>query len=151
MQLRAGRRSGKPRIIHTRAASADTLEIMRAEHADEIGGVMHCFTETLEVARAALDLGVFISFSGIVTFRNAHELREVAQFVPLDHLLIETDSPYLAPVPHRGKTKEPAFVSQVGDFLADLRGLARPELAQRTTENFRRCFRFTADGTPESR
>jgi TatD DNase family protein len=144
VHIRAARQSGKPLIIHTRAASADTLSIMREEGAGEIGGVMHCFTETLEVARAALDLGFYISFSGIVTFRNAADLRDVARFVPLDRLLIETDAPYLAPVPHRGKTNEPAFVRHVGDFLAELRGQSAQALAEQTSANFDRCFRLTA-------
>lgn len=150
VHIRAARQSGKPLIIHTRAASSDTLGIMREEGAEAIGGVMHCFTETLDVARAALDLGFYISFSGIVTFRNAAELRTVAGFVPLDRLLIETDAPYLAPVPHRGKTNEPAFVKHVGDFLADLRGVAREEFAQLTSRNFDQCFRLRADETPGS-
>ncbi|MEY2772092.1 MAG: putative deoxyribonuclease YcfH, partial [Pseudomonadota bacterium] len=104
------------------------------------GGVFHCFTETAEVARAALDLGFYISFSGIVTFRNAADLREVARWVPQDRLLIETDSPYLAPVPHRGKTNEPAFVAHVAQFLADLRGVSLAELAAATEANFERLF-----------
>src|SRR5690606_40913648 len=107
--FRAARACGKPLVIHTRSAAADTLRILREERADEVGGVMHCFTESQEVADAALALGFYISFSGIVTFRNATELKEVARRVPLDRLLIETDSPYLAPVPHRGKTNQPAW------------------------------------------
>lgn len=142
VHIRAARLSGKPLIIHTRSASQDTLAIMRDEHAEQVGGVMHCFTETMDTARAALDLGFYISFSGIVTFRNAADLREVARFVPSDRILIETDSPYLAPVPHRGKTNEPGFVCHVGDFLADLRGMDRPEFAQLTSDNFDRCFRL---------
>jgi TatD DNase family protein len=142
VHIRAARQSGKPLIIHTRSASADTLAIMKEEGADAIGGVMHCFTETWEVARAALDLGFHISMSGIVTFRNAQSLREVAAAVPLDRLLIETDSPYLAPVPHRGKTNEPGLVSHVGEFIAQLRGLDAQGLADATTANFFRCFRI---------
>jgi TatD DNase family protein len=142
VHIRAARQSGKPLIIHTRSASADTLAIMKEEGADTIGGVMHCFTETWEVARAALDLGFHISMSGIVTFRNAQSLREVAAAVPLDRLLIETDSPYLAPVPHRGKTNEPGLVSHVGEFIAQLRGLDAQRLADATTANFFRCFRI---------
>lgn len=142
VHIRAARATGKPLIIHTRAASSDTIRIMTEEQADTVGGVMHCFTESLAVARAALNLGFYISFSGIVTFKNADELREVARFVPLDRLLIETDSPYLAPVPHRGKTNEPAFVSHVGDYLAALRGTDAESFAHLTSRNFDRCFRL---------
>jgi len=139
--IRAARVSGKPLVIHTRAASADTLAIMRTERADEVGGVMHCFTETMEVAEAALDLGFHISFSGIVTFKNATELKNVAKKVPLDRILVETDSPYLAPVPHRGKRNEPSYVRHVAEYLAQLRGISLTELAASTTENFQRLFR----------
>ena len=138
VHIRAARASGKPLIVHTRSASADTLSILREEGAST--GVFHCFTETAEVARAALDLGFFISFSGIVTFRNAQDLREVARFVPLDRLLIETDSPYLAPVPHRGKQNEPAFVPLVAAQIAQLRGLSNEAVAQLTSTNFERLF-----------
>jgi TatD DNase family protein len=144
VHVRAARLSGKPLIVHTRAASDDTIAILREEGAEAIGGVMHCFTESWEVARAALDLGFFISLSGIVTFRNAEALRDVARRVPLDRLMVETDSPYLAPVPHRGKTNEPAFVSHVADFLAQLRGIEPPVFAELTTRNFERCFRLEA-------
>ncbi|MFM1987905.1 MAG: hypothetical protein RJA99_862 [Pseudomonadota bacterium] len=140
VHVRAARATGKPLIVHTRAASEDTLSILREEGAAGPGGVMHCFTETWEVARAALDLGFYISLSGIVTFRNAEALREVARRVPLDRLLIETDSPYLAPVPHRGRTNEPGWVRHVGEFLAALRGLSVDEFAAATTRNFNRCF-----------
>ena len=143
--IAAARVTGKPLIIHTRAASEDTIALMRSEGADAVGGVMHCFTETWDVARAALDLGFHISFSGIVTFRNAGELREVARRVPADRLLVETDSPYLAPAPHRGKTNEPAFVSHVAQCVADLRGVPVEELALQTTTNF---FRLFASATP---
>jgi len=142
VHVRAARASGKPLIVHTRSASADTLAILREEGAEAVGGVMHCFTETWEVARGALDLGFHISLSGIVTFRNAEALRDVARKVPLDRLLIETDAPYLAPVPHRGRTNEPGFVRHVGEFLARLRGLDPETLAQATTANFNRCFRL---------
>lgn len=142
VHVRAARLSGKPLIVHTRAASDDTIAILREEGADAIGGVMHCFTETWEVARSALDLGFFVSLSGIVTFRNADALRDVARRMPLDRLLIETDSPYLAPVPHRGRTNEPGFVRHVGEFLAELRGLDAERFARITTENFDRCFRL---------
>lgn len=141
VHVRAARLTGKPLIVHTRAASDDTLAILREEGADAPGGVMHCFTETWDVARAALDLGFYISLSGIVTFRNAEALRDVARRVPLDRLLIETDSPYLAPVPHRGKTNEPGWVRHVGEFIATLRGLPADEFAAITTHNFDRCFR----------
>lgn len=138
--VRASRATGKPLIIHTRAAAAETLALMREEGADAVGGVMHCFTETWEVARAALDLGFYISISGIVTFKNAQTVREVAQQVPIDRLLIETDAPYLAPVPHRGKTNEPAWVSLVGACIASLRGLDVAALAEHTSENYFKCF-----------
>ncbi len=140
VHIRAARRCGKPLIVHTRAAAADTLGIMREENAGEAGGVMHCFTETRAVAAAALDLGFYISFSGIVTFKNATELHEVARFVPLDRLLIETDAPYLAPAPHRGKTNEPSFVPHVAEKLASLRGVPVAAVATAATENFKRLF-----------
>ncbi len=139
--IRAARACGKPLIIHTRSAAADTLRLMREEDAAGAGGVMHCFTETREVAEAALDLGFYISFSGIVTFRNAAELKAVAQYVPLDRLLIETDAPYLAPVPHRGKTNEPAWVVHVAEEIARLRNEPLERIAAATTENFFRLFR----------
>lgn len=140
VHIRAARISRRPLIIHTRSAALDTLAIMREEGAGDIGGVMHCFTETWEVARAALDLGFHISLSGIVTFKNAESLREVARKMPLDRLLIETDAPYLAPIPHRGKLNEPAFVRHVGEFLATLRGLSPESIAEVTSNNFFRCF-----------
>ncbi len=127
-------------MIHTRNAAEDTLRIMREEGAEEAGGVMHCFTETWEVAEAALALGFHISFSGIVTFKNAAPLKDVARRVPLDRMLVETDSPYLAPVPHRGKPNQPAFVRHVAEEIARLRGIAFDEVARRTTENFFRLF-----------
>jgi TatD DNase family protein len=141
VHIRAARVTGKPLIVHTRSASVDTVAILREEGADAVGGVMHCFTETWEVARAALDLGFYISLSGIVTFRNAEALREVARRVPLDRLLIETDSPYLAPVPHRGRMNEPGWVRHVGEFLATLRGLDPESFAVTSTDNFYRCFK----------
>ncbi len=144
--IRAARESAKPLVIHTRSASADTLDIMRAERADEAGGVMHCFTETMEVAEAALDMGFHISFSGIVTFKNATALKEVAKRVPLDRILVETDSPYLAPVPHRGKRNEPSYVRHVAEYVAELRGISLAELAAATTENFQRLFRVRVPG-----
>jgi TatD DNase family protein len=143
--IRAARKAGKPLVIHTRAAAADTLAIMREEGAGEAGGVMHCFTETLEVARAALDLGFHISFSGIVTFKNARELQDVARVVPLDRMLIETDSPYLAPAPHRGKRNQPAWVRHVGEAIALLRGMPAVAIAEATSANFFRLFRIDPD------
>jgi TatD DNase family protein len=134
--IRAARASRKPLIIHTRAAAEDTLRIMREEGAGEAGGVMHCFTESLEVARAALELGFYISFSGIVTFKNARELQAVAAAVPLHRLLIETDAPYLAPVPHRGKTNEPSYVPFVAAKIAELQGLSATVVEETTTKNF---------------
>ena len=142
--IRASRAIRKPLIIHTRSASEDTLRIMREEKAGTddggVAGVMHCFTESLEVAEAAMAMGFYISFSGIVTFRNAKELQAVARAVPLERMLIETDSPYLAPVPVRGKTNEPGFVRHVAEFLADLKGVPLAELADATTRNFRTLF-----------
>lgn len=141
VHIRAARRSGKPLIVHTRAAAADTLRLMREEDAGQAGGVLHCFTEDWPMAKAALDLGFHVSFSGIVTFRNAADLREVAARVPDDRLLIETDSPYLAPVPQRGKTNEPALVRHVADCLADVRGQTSTRIAELTTENYFRLFK----------
>ena len=138
--IRAARRTGKPLIIHTREAAADTLRILEEEGAGEVGGVFHCFTETLAVAESALQLGFHISFSGIVTFKNALQIKEVASFVPLDRILVETDAPYLAPVPHRGKLNHPALVRHVADEVARLRGIDIEELAQATTANFFRLF-----------
>jgi len=139
--IRAARNCAKPLIVHTRAAAADTLRLMREEQAGEAGGVMHCFTESREVAEAALELGFYISFSGIVTFKNAVELKAVAQYVPLDRLLIETDSPYLAPVPHRGRSNEPAWVVHVAEEIARLRGEPLARIEAVTTDNFFRLFR----------
>ncbi len=138
--IAVGRHTGKPLVIHTRSSSEDTLRIMAEEHAGEAGGVMHCFTESWDVARRALDLGFYISFSGIVTFKSATELQETARKVPLDRMLIETDSPYLAPVPYRGKTNQPAWVRHVGEFLAELRGEPLERIAAQTTDNFFRLF-----------
>ena len=138
--IRASKQTGKPLVIHTRSSADDTLAIMREEGAEAARGVMHCFTETWEVAKAALDLGFYISFSGIVTFKNAVDLQETAKKVPLDRMLIETDSPYLAPVPFRGKTNEPAYVRHVGEFLATLRGEPLERIAGATTDNFFNLF-----------
>ncbi len=140
--IRAARGSGKPLIIHTREAAADTLRIMEEEKAAEASGVMHCFTETWEVAEAALAMGFYISFSGIVTFKNAKQLKEVAQRVPLERILIETDAPYLAPVPHRGKLNQPAYVKHVAEEIAMLRGISLEEVGRSTTENFKRLFKL---------
>jgi TatD DNase family protein len=142
--IRAARMARLPLVIHTRAASADTLAIMREESAHEPGGVMHCFTEDWETASAAIDMGFAISFSGIVTFKSAQALREVAARVPDAHLLIETDSPYLAPVPHRGKVNEPSFVPHVAAMLAQIRGCSVEHIAEITTRNFQRLFRVSA-------
>lgn len=146
IHIRAARASRKPLIVHTRAASADTIRLLREERADEAGGVLHCFTEDWETARAGLELGFHVSFSGIVTFRNAQSLREVAVRIPDDRLLVETDSPYLAPVPKRGKTNEPAWVRHVAECLAQLRGCTLDEIAALTTENFFRLFRGARRG-----
>ena len=142
--IRVARKCRKPLIIHTRASAEDTIALMREEQAGEAGGVMHCFTETREVAQAALDQGFYISLSGIVTFKNAKDIKEVAKMVPLERLLIETDSPYLAPVPHRGKTNEPAWVKHVAEEIARLRGISVDEVASATTANFFRLFKEAA-------
>lgn len=138
--IRAAKQVNKPLIIHTRQAREDTLRILREENASKVGGVMHCFTEDWATASAALDLGFYISISGIVTFKNALDVQEVAKKVPSDRLLIETDAPYLAPMPHRGKPNEPAYVRYVAEFVAALRGVSLEELAEQTTENFFRLF-----------
>jgi TatD DNase family protein len=138
--IRAGRAARKPLVVHTRSASADTIAIMQEERAVDCGAVLHCFTETQAVADAAIAAGYYISFSGIVTFKNARELQAVALSVPDDKILIETDSPYLAPVPHRGKVNEPSFVPHVAEFLAHLRGVSVEHMALITTRNFERLF-----------
>jgi len=138
--IRAAIAAGKPLVIHTREAREDTLRIMEEEKARDAGGVMHCFTENWEMARRALDMGFYISFSGIVTFRNADELREVVKKMPMDRLLIETDSPYLAPVPHRGKPNEPRHVRLVAEKVAEVRGMDPEEVIGRTGENFFNLF-----------
>lgn len=143
MHIRAGKASGLPLVVHTRSASADTLAILKEEGAEAAGGVFHCFTETDAVARAALDLGFYISFSGILTFKTAADLREVARFVPLDRCLIETDSPYLAPVPYRGKTNSPAYVPFVARQIAELKGVPVEEVAAATSMNFETLFHRT--------
>jgi len=145
LHIRAARQLQLPLIIHTRSASADTLSILKEEgetgDASSVGGVFHCFTETAEVARAALDMGFYISFSGILTFKNAADLREIAGWVPLDRVLIETDSPYLAPAPHRGKTNNPSYVPWVAKQIAELRGLTSEQIAEITSKNFDILFK----------
>lgn len=139
--IRAAIKADKPLIIHTRSAAEDTIRIIREENAQRVGGVMHCFTESLAVAKQAIELGFYISFSGIVTFKNALELKEVARQVPLDRILVETDSPYLAPVPFRGKTNQPAYVKYVAEEVARLRNIPFEVLAQATTDNFFNLFK----------
>ncbi|PTN07948.1 TatD family hydrolase [Nitrosomonas aestuarii] len=140
--IRAARQCNKPLIIHTRSAADDTLRIMREEGADQVGGVMHCFTESWEVAKRAIDMNFYISFSGIVTFKNAVALKDVAKKTPLNRMLIETDSPYLAPVPYRGKLNQPAFVLHVAEEIARLRAVNLNEIAAATTANFFRLFKL---------
>lgn len=144
--IRAARAVGKPLVIHTREASFDTLQIMREERADEAGGVMHCFTESIEVAREAMDLGFYISFSGIITFKNAAALREVVKSVPLERTLVETDSPFLAPAPHRGKTNEPGFTRYVAEEVARLKVVSFDAVADATTRNFQDLFKVSLNG-----
>lgn len=138
--IKAAIRISKPLIIHTRQAAEDTLALMREENAQEVGGVMHCFSESLDIANKAMELNFYISFSGILTFKNATALQEVARQIPLNKILIETDSPYLAPVPYRGKQNHPALVKHVAEALAQLRDMDYEEIAQITTENFYACF-----------
>lgn len=139
--IRAAKATGKPLIIHTRNAPEDTLRLMREEGANEVGGVMHCFTESWEVAQAAIEMGFYISFSGIVTFKNAQALKEVAQRVPLNRMLVETDSPYLAPIPFRGKTNQPAYVRHVAEEIARLREIPLQQVVEATTANFFQLFK----------
>ena len=140
--IRAAKRCQKPLVVHTRSASEDTLNILREEGAQACGGVFHCFTETEAVARAALELGFYISFSGILTFKNAQDLRAVASWVPMDRMLIETDSPFLAPAPYRGRVNQPAYVAEVARQVAELRGLDVEQVGEQTTENFKRLFKI---------
>lgn len=145
VHIRAARQTGKPLVIHTRCASDDTLAILKEEgespgRDSRARGVFHCFTESMEVARAALDLGFYISFSGIVTFKNASDIRDVARFVPLDRLLIETDSPYLAPMPYRGKTNNPSYVPLIAQQIADVRQQPLAEIAKASSHNFETLF-----------
>ena len=138
--IAAARQTGKPLIIHMRDATDDTLQVMQAEAAGEAGGVMHCFVEDWETAKRAMDLNFHISFSGIVTFKNAEALKEVARKMPLEKMLVETDSPYLAPVPYRGKSNQPAYVRYVAEHIAELRDIPVEEVCEATTENFFRLF-----------
>ncbi len=140
--IQVAKQLNKPLIIHTRDAQQDTLALLRSEGADEVGGILHCFTESWEMAEQAIKLGFYISFSGIVTFKNASALREVAARVPSDKLLIETDAPYLAPVPHRGKENQPAYVVEVAKHLASIRGQSVEEIAKQSTDNFNRLFKL---------
>ncbi len=139
--IRAAILADKPLIIHTRSAAEDTLRIMQEEGANQVGGVMHCFTENLEVALAAIEMGFYVSFSGIVTFKNAAQIKAVAQAIPLNRLLVETDSPYLAPIPFRGKTNQPAYVKYVAQEIANLRGISLDEVINATTANFFTLFK----------
>lgn len=143
--IQAALASKKPLIIHTRQAAEDTIKLMKEEKAEEIGGVMHCFSESWEIAKQALDLNFYISISGIVSFKNATNLHEVAKKIPIDRLLIETDSPYLAPVPFRGKQNHPALVRYVAMALSELRRESYEEIAKQTTANFYRCFKLTSE------
>lgn len=140
--IRLGRKLNKPIIVHTRNARQDTLRILKEEHV--YSGVLHCFTEDIDTAKQLLDIGFYISFSGIITFKNAESLREVARYVPMDRILVETDSPYLAPVPYRGKENQPAYVREVANYLAVLKGVSIDEIARQTTNNF--CQLFNLQG-----
>ncbi|AZN37952.1 TatD family hydrolase [Iodobacter ciconiae] len=140
VHIRAAKIAGLPLIIHTRSSAIDTIRILKEEGAAEVGGVLHCFTESWEVAQAAMELGFYISFSGIVSFKKAIELHEVARLVPLDRMLIETDSPYLAPMPFRGKQNQPAWVRHVAEAIADLRGVSVNQIADASSANFFKLF-----------
>jgi len=139
-QIRVAKKLNKPLIIHTRNARQETLDILREEGAEQVGGVLHCFTESIEMAEEAMKMGFYISVSGIVTFKNAKELQAVIKAVPLDRLLVETDSPYLAPVPHRGEENEPAYTYEVAQFVAELKGVSYEQLAEITTDNYFKLF-----------
>lgn len=143
VHIRAAQQSGLPLVIHTRSASQDTIDVLTTEGERRVGGVFHCFTETLDVARAALDLGFYISFSGIITFKNAEDLRVVARYVPLDRCLIETDSPYLSPAPFRGKTNTPALLPWVAEKMAELKGVSAQEIGRITSANFETLFKIS--------
>ncbi|WP_225639245.1 YchF/TatD family DNA exonuclease [Candidatus Profftia sp. (ex Adelges kitamiensis)] len=140
--IRIGRKLHKPIIVHSRNANQDTLNILIEEQANKCGVVLHCFTEDKDTARKLLDIGCYISFSGIITFRNAEELRKVVRYVPMDRILIETDSPYLAPVPHRGKENQPSYILEIAIYLAALKGMTLDYIAQQTTDNFIRLFQL---------
>jgi TatD DNase family protein len=140
VHIEAAKQSKKPLIIHTRDSARDTLKVLQAENAHEIGGIMHCFVEDWNIATQAMDMNFYISFSGIVTFKSAKALQEVAKKIPLDRMLVETDSPYLAPVPHRGKINQPAYTRHVAQFIADLRGESLETIATHTTQNFFTLF-----------
>jgi TatD DNase family protein len=140
-QIRVAKQLNKPLIIHTRDARQETLDILREEGAEQVGGVLHCFTESIEMAEEAMKMGFYISVSGIVTFKNATDLQEVIKAIPLERLLVETDSPYLAPVPHRGQENEPAYTYDVAQFVADLKGVSLEELAAITTSNYFTLFK----------
>ena len=140
----AAKACGKPLIIHSRDAQPDTLDIMEASGADQVGGVMHCFVDDWETAQRCVALGFYISFSGIVTFKSATQLHDVAKALPLEHMLVETDSPYLAPVPHRGRTNQPAYTRHVAEKIAELKGVSYEAVAEATTENFKRLFNIVA-------
>lgn len=141
-QIAIANQLAKPVIVHTRSAREDTIQILKDQQAEKCGGVLHCFTETQQMAQQALDLGFYISISGIITFKNAEALREVVRYVPLDRLLVETDSPYLAPVPYRGKQNQPAYVREVCEYVASLKDLSLEQFAQITTQNFSRLFKI---------
>lgn len=143
LQIQAANQLNKPIIVHTRDAREDTIQILRDHHAEKCGGVLHCFTENLETAKQGLDLGFYISFSGIVTFKNAEDIRDVARQIPLDRLLVETDAPYLAPVPYRGKQNQPAYVREVCEYMAALKGVSTEEFARITSQNFERLFKIS--------
>jgi TatD DNase family protein len=143
--IRAAIAVDKPLVIHTRNSAEDTLKIMREEGAIKVGGVMHCFTESTSVALEAIDLGFYISFSGIVTFKNATSIQQTCRDIPLDRILIETDSPYLAPTPNRGKTNQPAWVSLVADYISNLKGVSPQEIGRITSENFQKLFKLKLD------
>jgi len=140
LHLRVGKQIGLPVVVHTREAKSDTLDLIKEHGSLEHSGVLHCFTEDWEMAKSALDLNYYISISGIVTFKNAEQIRDVVRNMPIDRLLVETDSPYLAPIPYRGKPNEPKYVREVAQFVADVRGISLEELAEKTTENFYRLF-----------
>lgn len=146
--IEAAKACGKPLIVHSRDAQPDTLDILEATGADQVGGVMHCFVDDWETAQRAVALGFYISFSGIVTFKSATRLQDVAKALPLDNMLVETDSPYLAPVPHRGKTNQPAYTRHVAEKIAELKGISYEAVAQATTANFRKLFDVGAASSP---